>query len=119
MGFWGEIFDIFKRYQTPIDIVTTSEVAVSLTIDDDTHLKKIKEQLAHLGTVEIDRDMTIICLAGNFYKENRHLNTQIFSSLKGIPVRMISYGGSKYNISVLIESNYKKDALRQLNKGIF
>lgn len=118
-GFLKKIFEIFDKYQTPIDVITTSEVAVSLSIDDDTQLTKITKALEALGTVEVDKEMTIICLAGNFSKGTEGLNAAIFNSLKDIPIRMISYGGSHYNTSIVIDSQYKKQALNALNKGLF
>lgn len=118
-GFMRKIFEIFEKYKTPVDMVTTSEVAVSVTIDDDSHLSSIIRELESLGIVEVDRDQTIVCVVGNFVAEKKGIVNKIFSSLKEIPIRMISYGGSRHNISLLIDTSYKLDTLRQLNKGLF
>ncbi len=118
-GFLSSVFEIFEKYRTPIDMITTSEVAVSLTIDNDTHLANILEELKALGEVIVDRDQSIICIVGNDIVKEKGIVKKIFDALEEIPLRMISYGGSKYNISVLTESQYKKDALIALNKGLF
>ena len=118
-GFLSSIFEIFEKYRTPIDMITTSEVAVSLTIDNDTHLSSIVEELKVLGEVIVDRDQSIICIVGNDIVKEKGIVKKIFDALEEIPLRMISYGGSKYNISVLTESQYKKEALIALNKGLF
>ncbi len=118
-GFLRNIFEIFEKYKTPIDMIATSEVAVSLTIDDDARLPEIVEELNAFGAVTIDRDQSIICMVGNDVVGERGIIKRIFDALEDIPIRMISYGGSKYNVSVLTESKYKKDALVALNKGLF
>jgi len=118
-GFLRTVFEIFERYKTSIDMITTSEVAVSLTIDNTTHLKEILKELERIATVEIDYEQTIICIVGDFLEEKTGYATKIFDALQTIPIRMISYGGSKNNISVLVNSNHKKDALVALNKGLF
>ena len=118
-GFLKKIFEIFERYQTPVDMVTTSEVAVSLTIDDTTYLSKILLDLRQFGQVEVDQDLSIICLVGNFTSDQRGYAMKIFSAFKDVPIRMISYGGSKYNVSVLINSQYKKTALQSINQILF
>lgn len=118
-GFLSNIFEIFEKYKTPIDMITTSEVAVSLTIDDDTNLVKIVDDLNAFGDVTIDKEQSIICMVGNEVVEERGIIKKIFTTLEEIPIRMISYGGSKYNVSVLIESKYKKEALIALNHGLF
>ncbi len=118
-GFLSNIFEIFEKYKTPIDMITTSEVAVSLTIDDDTNLVKIVDDLNAFGDVTIDKEQSIICMVGNEVVEERGIIKKIFTTLEEIPIRMISYGGSKYNVSVLIESKYKKQALIALNHGLF
>ena len=118
-GFLTKVFQIFEQYKTPIDMITTSEVAVSLTIDDKTHILKIKESLEALGLVEIDNNQSIICIVGNFVAEKKGIVNMIFEALKSIPIRMISYGGSRHNISLLIDSYYKNDALKKLNKHLF
>lgn len=118
-GFLRKVFEVFERYKTPIDMITTSEVAVSLTIDDDSNLGEILKELNDFGSVEVDKDQTIICVVGDFLASKSGYAAKVFESLKSIPIRMISYGGSNNNISVLVNSNLKKDALIALHKGLF
>jgi aspartate kinase len=118
-GFLRKIFEVFEKYKTPIDMITTSEVAVSLTIDDPTSLDGIVRELQPFGDITVDKDQSIICIVGNSIIDNNDLLPNIFKALKPIPKRMISYGGSKYNISILVETMYKKDVLTALNKYIF
>ncbi len=118
-GFLRKVFEIFEIYKTPIDMITTSEVAVSLTIDDTSHLAKIVRDLQELGTVEVERDKTIICIVGNFIAEKSGTTLELFEALKGIPIRMISYGGSRHNVSLLISSANKEVALSALSNNIF
>ncbi len=118
-GFLRKIFDIFERYKTPIDVITTSEVAVSLTIDDNTNLDAIQEELRYLGEVEINKNLSIVCVVGNFSHDTMGSGNKIFTSLQQIPIRMVSYGGSQHNVSIVIESDYKKEALVSLNNGLF
>ena len=118
-GFLSEVFEVFEKYKTPIDMITTSEVAVSLTIDDDSRLVEIIDELNTIGAVSVDKDQSIICMVGNDVVEEKGIIKKIFDALEDIPIRMISYGGSKYNVSVLTESKFKKKALIALNKGIF
>lgn len=118
-GFLRKVFEVFERYKTPIDMITTSEVAVSLTIDDDSNLDDILKELNDFGSVEVDKNQTIICVVGDFLASKSGYAAKVFDSLKSIPIRMISYGGSNNNISVLVNSNQKKDALIALHKGLF
>lgn len=118
-GFLRSVFEIFERYKTPIDMITTSEVAVSVTIDNDKNLNAIVKELQEFCSVEVDKDQTIVCVVGSFLAEKQGYASRILDSLKNIPVRMISYGGSENNVSVLIDAKYKKDALVALNKGLF
>lgn len=118
-GFLKSIFEIFERHQTAIDMITTSEVAVSLTIDDDSKLSEILNELEQLGKVEVDYDQTIICIAGNFSQENKGVSAPILEALKDTSIRMISYGGSQHNVSVLIDSSEKQASLNSLNKLLF
>ncbi|WP_242927289.1 aspartate kinase [Pontibacter vulgaris] len=118
-GFLRSVFEVFERYKTPIDMITTSEVAVSLTIDNAKFLNEIVAELQQVGQVEVDKDQTIICIVGDFLEERSGTGLKIFESLKDIPLRMISYGGSKNNISVLINTTDKVKALTALNDGIF
>lgn len=118
-GFLRKIFDIFERYKTPIDVITTSEVAVSLTIDDITSLEQIENELKQLGEVEINKELSIICIVGNFSSSSIGSGNKIFDCLKTIPMRMVSYGGSDHNVSVVIPTAHKVTALNELNKGLF
>ncbi|MGF7138788.1 aspartate kinase [Roseimarinus sediminis] len=118
-GFLRRVFEIFEKYKTAIDMITTSEVAISLTIDNDTYINQIEAELKTYGEVEIDRDQTIVCIVGDMISEEKVFSKQIFEALEGIPVRMISYGGSRYNVSVLINNKYKKETLQHLSKHLF
>ncbi|MFW5773228.1 MAG: aspartate kinase, partial [Tangfeifania sp.] len=117
-GFLKNVFRIFEKYKTPIDMISTSEVAVSLTIDNTYHIKKIRGELNKFGSVEVDHDMTIICIVGDIIAEERGFASKVFDALNGIPIRMISYGGSRYNISVLVPSSHKEKTLRVLNENL-
>lgn len=118
-GFLRKIFEVFEKYKTSIDMITTSEVAVSLTIDDISRLANIQNDLEPFGSVETDFDQTIITLVGNEITETPHILKKIFETLEPIPLRMISYGGSRHNISILVKSQYKQQVLELLNNGIF
>jgi aspartate kinase len=118
-GFLRSVFEIFERYKTPIDMITTSEVAVSLTIDQTKNLDAIVTELKEFCSVEVDSELTIVCIVGSFTAEKEGYALKIFDALKHIPIRMISYGGSENNVSVLVDSKLKKDALIALNKGLF
>ncbi len=114
-GFMRRVFEIFETYKTPIDMITTSEIAVSLTIDNNTHLLEIEREISKYGKVEIDKDQTIVCIVGDAIAEKRGLGKKIFKALDDVPIRMISFGGSRNNISILIESSHKQSALQRLN----
>lgn len=118
-GFLRKVFEIFESYQTPIDMVTTSEVGVSVTIDNRKHLEEIVNDLKKYGTVTVDDDMVIICVVGDMQWDNIGFEARIINALKDIPVRMISYGGSNYNVSLLIKSCDKKRALQALSDYLF
>lgn len=118
-GFLRNVFEIFERFRTPIDMITTSEVAVSVTIDDNSQVKKIVDELKNFGTVDVDSDLAIICIVGDFLADKPGFALKVFSSLKNIPIRMISYGGSENNISLLVHSKHKNDSLIALNEGLF
>ncbi len=118
-GFLHKIFEVFEKYRTSIDMVTTSEVAVSLTIDNDMYLKEIARELEPFGTVEIDTNQTIVSIVGNEITATPNLLNKLFDAITGIPVRMVSYGGSRHNVSLLIPRAHKEDTLRLLNKGLF
>jgi len=117
-GFLKNVFKIFEEFKTPIDMISTSEVAVSLTIDNTENLKKIVGELDKYGTVEIDHNMTIICIVGDIIAEERGFASKVFHALDGIPIRMISYGGSRYNISVLVPNSHKKNTLQALSENL-
>ncbi|MFT3903378.1 MAG: aspartate kinase [Niabella sp.] len=118
-GFLRKIFEVFEKYKTPIDMITTSEVAVSLTIDSGAHLKEIVKELEALGTVEIDEGQVIISVVGHEISQTEEIVKKLFGSLRNIPTRMVSYGGSHDNISLLVPAEYKTQILQQLNKGMF
>ena len=118
-GFLKKVFEIFEKYQTPIDMITTSEVAISLTIDNGAFLQEIINELNTFSKVEVDTEMSIICLAGNFSQKTKGISASVLNCLKDIPLRMISYGGSDYNMSLLIDTTNKANALNLLNDGLF
>lgn len=118
-GFLRKVFEIFESYQTPIDMITTSEVGVSMSIDNDAHLNDIVAELKKYGTVTVDRGMCIICVVGDLDWSNVGFETLATDAMKNIPVRMISYGGSNYNISFLIRESDKKRALQSLSDTLF
>jgi aspartate kinase len=118
-GFLRRVFEIFERFKTPIDMITTSEVAVSLTIDDTRNLEDILKELDKFGTVELDKDQTIICVVGDFATDKHGYAARVFEALKHIPIRMISYGGSNYNVSLLVKTADKTEALRSLHNRLF
>ena len=118
-GFLRKVFEIFESYQTPIDMIATSEVGVSMSIDNATHLNDIVTELKKYGTVTVDRDMCIICVVGDLDWSNVGFETLATEAMKNIPVRMISYGGSNYNISFLIKECDKKRALQSLSDTLF
>ncbi len=118
-GFLRKVFEIFESYQTPIDMIATSEVGVSMSIDNDSHLNDIVAELKKYGTVTVDRDMCIICVVGDLDWSNVGFETLATDAMKDIPVRMISYGGSNYNISFLVRESDKKRALQSLSDTLF
>ncbi|MDB5109253.1 MAG: lysC 1 [Mucilaginibacter sp.] len=118
-GFLRRVFEVFERYRTSIDMITTSEVAVSLTIDDTTYLKEILAELEVFGAVEVDNDQTIVCVVGDFATENHGFGSRVLEALKHIPIRMISYGGSSHNLSVLVKTEDKVETLRSLHSRLF
>ena len=118
-GFLRKVFEIFESYQTPIDMIATSEVGVSMSIDNDAHLNDIVNELKKYGTVTVDSDMCIICVVGDLDWSNVGFETLATDAMKNIPVRMISYGGSNYNISFLIREKDKKQALQNLSNVLF
>ena len=118
-GFLRKVFEIFESYQTPIDMVFTSEVGVSMSIDNSANLGGIMDELKKYGTVTVDTNMCIICVVGDLDWSNIGFETKVMDAMKDIPVRMISYGGSNYNISFLIREEDKKRALQNLSDNLF
>lgn len=118
-GFLRKVFEVFERYKTPIDMITTSEVAVSLTIDDTRYLEDIERELIGYGSVVVDRDKTIVCVVGDFGRDTHGYASRVLDAVKHLSVRMISYGGSDYNISLLVETDDKVEALRSLHHRVF
>ncbi|MFN3800828.1 aspartate kinase [Belliella pelovolcani] len=118
-GFLRKVFEVFEKYKTSIDMITTSEVAVSVTIDDLSHLKEIIRELEAYGSVEVDQNQTIISIVGNLIAESKGSVAQIMNCLTDYPVRMVSYGGSRHNVSLLVDAQYKNAALQSLNSGLF
>lgn len=118
-GFLRKVFEIFESYRTPIDMITTSEVGVSVTIDNTKYLQEILDDLKKFGTVTVDEDMVIVCVVGDLEWNNVGFESKVLDAMKDIPVRMVSYGGSNYNISMLIKAEDKKRALVSLSKELF
>ena len=118
-GFLRKVFEIFETYNTPIDMITTSEVGVSVSVDKAENLTKIVDELKKYGTVTVDSDMCIICVVGDLDWSNVGFETLVTEAMQNIPVRMISYGGSNYNISFLIKESDKKKALQSLSAKLF
>lgn len=118
-GFLRKVFEIFEKYRTSIDMVTTSEVAVSVTIDNPKHLKAIKKELEPFGTIEVEDNHTIVSVVGNEITQTSQVLKKLFEALSDVPVRMVSYGGSKHNISLLVPSAFKTKTLQLLNAGLF
>ena len=117
-GFLKNVFSVFEKYKTPIDMITTSEVAISLTIDHTKYLKEILEEIEVFGNVQVDSEMTIVCIVGDIISEEKGFASKVFNALDGIPIRMISYGGSRYNISVLVPTVHKKVTLKALSDKV-
>jgi aspartate kinase len=118
-GFLRKIFEVFEKYRTSIDMITTSEVAVSVTIDQGAQLSQIVKELEPFGTISVEEGQTIVSIVGNEIAATQDILSHLFDALKGIPVHMVSYGGSKHNVSLLIPSSCKTQTLQLLNKGIF
>jgi len=118
-GFLRKVFEVFEKYRTSIDMITTSEVAVSVTIDNDSALKQIVQELETYGNVEVEKGQTIISVVGNELTSHNETLQKLFDSIAAIPVTMISYGGSPHNVSLLVPSDYKQNTLQVLNKGLF
>ncbi len=119
-GFLRKVFEIFEEFKTPVDMITTSEVSVAVTIDNPENLEKITEKLSQIAQMEDhDRNQSIICIVGNFLADKPGIAIRILEAMKGIPIRMISYGASEHNISLLVDGTNKNAALEALNEGLF
>ena len=118
-GFLRKVFEVFEKYRTSIDMITTSEVAVSVTIDNDVSLPDIIKELEPFGTIETDSNQTLVSVVGNEIEETKDVMKKLFDAIEPIPVRMVSYGGSKHNVTLLIDRQYKEQTLQLLNKGLF
>ena len=118
-GFLRKVFEVFEKYRTSIDMITTSEVAVSVTIDNDVNLPLIIKELEPFGTIETDSNQTIVSVVGNEIEETKDVMKKLFDAIEPIPVRMVSYGGSKHNVTLLIDRQHKEQTLQLLNKGLF
>ena len=118
-GFMRKVFETCENHRTPIDVVTTSEVGVSVTIDSTKHLEEIVDDLKKYGTVTVDRDLVIVCVVGDLEWDNVGFEARIIHALKDIPIRMISYGGSNYNVSLIIKASDKQRALQALSDQLF
>ena len=119
-GFLKRVFEIFEKYKTPVDMITTSEVSVSVTIDQTANLDAIMRELREFAELEDpDNDQVIICIVGNFWADKEGIAIKVLDAIKNIPIRMISYGASEHNISLLVDAKHKNDALNALNEGLF
>ena len=119
-GFLKRVFEVFEKYKTPVDMITTSEVSVSVTIDQTTHLDAIMSELREFAELEDpDMNQVIICIVGNFWADKEGIAIKVLDAIKSIPIRMISYGASEHNISLLVDASHKNDALNALNEGLF
>ena len=118
-GFLRQIFEVFEKYKTPIDMITTSEVAVSVTIDNDSHLNEIVTELNNIASVEVEQNQTIVSIVGNEIAKTDSVLNKLFQAINEIPVTMVNYGGSAHNISLLIPSEHKVKTLQLINKGLF
>jgi aspartate kinase len=118
-GFLRKVFEVFEKYRTSIDMITTSEVAVSVTIDNDVNLPLIIKELEPFGTIETDSNQTIVSVVGNEIEETKDVMKKLFDAIEPIPVRMVSYGGSKHNVTLLIDRQHKEQTLQLLNEGLF
>ena len=118
-GFLRSVFEVFERYQTAIDLITTSEVAISVTIDDKTHLQEILKDLRAYGVVSVEEEQSIVCIVGDNIGSRQGLAVDIFKALSPINIRMISFGGSQHNVSLLVGKEDKAKCLNLLNEVLF
>jgi len=119
-GFLKRVFEVFEKYKTPVDMITTSEVSVSVTIDNTQNLDAIMSELREFADLEDpDMNQVIVCIVGNFYADKEGIAIKVLNAMKNIPIRMISYGASEHNISLLVDTKFKNDSLNALNEGLF
>ncbi|MEY4383321.1 MAG: Aspartate kinase [Bacteroidota bacterium] len=119
-GFLKRVFEVFEKYKTPVDMITTSEVSVSVTVDQTSHLEDIMRELREFAELEDpDANQVIICIVGNFFADKEGIAIKVLDAMRNIPIRMISYGASEHNISLLVDAKHKNDALNALNEGLF
>jgi aspartate kinase len=118
-GFLRQVFGVFEKYKTSIDMISTSEVAVSVTIDENKYLNEIVNELKDFGSIDVDKNQTIICIVGNMLAEKEGVLKEVFQTLSTVPIRMVSFGGSNNNISLLVDTSQKEKALNLLNEGLF
>lgn len=118
-GFLRRVFEIFEKYRTPIDMITTAEVSVSLTIDNTAHIEEIEQELKAFGKIEVEDNNTIVCLVGNLEHAQKGLAATIMNGINGIPLKMISYGASHRSIAMLVETQYKKEIMQSMNDKLF
>lgn len=118
-GFLRKIFEVFEKYRTSIDMITTSEVAVSVTIDSAVYLQEIVKELEPFGSIDVEKDHSIVSIVGNEIAKTEDVLQKLFKSVSAVPVRMVSYGGSPHNVSLLVPSVYRTETLKALNKGLF
>jgi aspartate kinase len=119
-GFLRKVFEVFEKYKTPVDMVTTSEVSVAVTIDNDANLEAITAELNQIADIEPhDFNQSIICIVGNFMADKPGVVQKVLGTIKHIPVRMIAYGASEHNMSILVDTKDKNEVLELLNEGLF
>ena len=118
-GFLRKIFEVFEKYRTSIDMITTSEVAVSVTIDSPAYLQEIVKELEPFGSIDVEKDHSIVSIVGNEIAKTEDVLQKLFKSVSSVPVRMVSYGGSPHNVSLLVPAAYRTQTLQLLNKGLF
>lgn len=119
-GFMRKVFEVFENFKTPVDMITTSEVSIAVTIDNAENLDKITEVLGQFAELEEhDRNQSIICIVGNFMADKAGIALKVMTAMRDIPIRMIAYGASEHNISLLVDTKHKNEALNALNEGLF
>jgi len=119
-GFMRKVFEVFENFKTPVDMITTSEVSIAVTIDNAENLDKITAVLGQFADLEEhDRNQSIICIVGNFMADKAGIALKVMEAMRDIPIRMIAYGASEHNISLLVDTKHKNEALNALNEGLF